>query len=122
MVSSGNFSVEQVLEEVCSNGSDVGHSEPDYSLDDVIKRLVNKFYPLRRLLNNYSTFNVEATFCLGNVFKRNEARRSNMDRVMLSTSVWPMITAEVLMWVKCINWQMLATPKASVGDHQFTQH
>ena len=36
-----------------------------------------------------------------------------MDRVMLSTiSVWPMITAEVLMWVKYINRRMLATPKA----------
>ena len=105
--------MEQVLEEVCSNGSDVGHSEPDYSLEDVIKRSVNKFYPLRRLLDDHSAFSVEASSCLENVFKRNEARRSNMDRVMLSTiSVWPMITAEVLMWVKYINRRMLATPKA----------
>lgn len=36
-----------------------------------------------------------------------------MDKIMLSTTrVWPMITAEVLMWVKCINHQMLATLKA----------
>ena len=113
MASNNTFSVEQVLEEVCSNGSDVGHSEPDYSLEDVIKRSVNKFYPLRRLLDDHSAFSVEASSCLENVFKRNEARRSNMDRVMLSTiSVWPMITAEVLMWVKYINRRMLATPKA----------
>ena len=91
------------MEEVCSNSRDVGYSEPDYSLEDVIKRLVNKFYPLRRFLDDYSTFSVEASFCLENVFKRNEAQRSNMDKVMFSTtSVWPMITAEVLMWVKCI--------------------
>ena len=97
MASSESFSLEQVLEEVCSNSSDVGNSEPDYSLEDVIKWSVNKFYPLRRLLDDYSTFSVEASFCLENVFKRNEARRSNMDRVMFSTtSVWPMITAEVL--------------------------
>ena len=113
MASNNTFSVEQVLEEVCSNGSDVGHSELDYSLGDVIKRSVNKFYPLRRLLDDHSAFSVEASSCLENVFKRNEARRSNMDRVMLSTiSVWPMITAEVLMWVKYINRRMLATPKA----------
>ena len=113
MASSENFNVEQVLEEVCSNGSDVGNSEPHYSLEDVIKRSVNKFYPLRRLLDDYSTLSVEASFCLENVFKRNEARRSNMDRVLWSTtSVWPMISAEVLMWVKCLNRRMLATPKA----------
>lgn len=113
MASSESFPREQVLEEVCSNGSDVGNSEPDYSLEDVIKRTVSKFYPLRRLLDNYSTFSVEASFCLENVFKRIEARRSNMDKVMFSTtSVWAMITAEVLMWVKCINRRMLATPKA----------
>ena len=60
MASNNTFSVErpveQVLEEVCSNGSDVGHSEPDCSLEDVIKRSVNKFYPLRRLLDDHSAF------------------------------------------------------------------
>ena len=100
MALSESFSLEQVVEEVYSDGSDVGNSEPEYSLADVIKRSVNKFYPLRWLLDDYSTFSVEASFCLENVLKRNEARRSNMDKVMFSTTiVWLMITAEVLMWV-----------------------
>ena len=50
MASSESFSREQVWEEVCLNGGGVGNSEPDYSLEDVIKRSVSKFYPLRRLI------------------------------------------------------------------------
>ena len=75
MASSENLSLEQALET----------RKTDYSLECVIKRSVNKFYPLRRLLDDYSTFSVEASFCLENVFKRNEARRSNMDKVILGS-------------------------------------
>ena len=109
-----SFTAEQVLEGVCSNGNGGGNSkEPDCSLEEVITRSVNNFRPLRRLLDNYDTFNVEASSCLENVFKRRESKGNNMDRVLLSrASVWPMITAEVLMWLKCINRRMLATLKA----------
>ena len=99
-----SFTAEQVLEEVCSNANSGGNSkEPECSLEEVIKRSVNNFRPLRRLLDNYDTFNVEASSCLENVFKRHESKGNNTDRVLLSrASVWPMITAEVLMWLKCI--------------------
>ena len=109
-----SFTAEQVFEEVCSNANSGGNSkEPECSLEEVIKRSVNNFRPLRRLLDNYDTFNVEASSCLENVFKRHESKGNNTDRVLLSrASVWPMITAEVLMWLKCINRRMLATPKA----------
>ena len=109
-----SITVERVLEEVCSNGNSGGNSkEPDCSLEEVIKRSVNNFRPLRWLLNDYYTLNVEASSCLENVFQRHESNGSNMDRVPLSrASVWSMITAEVLMWLKCINRRMLATPKA----------
>lgn len=114
MASGASFTVEQVLEEVCSDvESGVNSKEPDCSLEDVIKLSVNNFRPLRRLLDDYSTFHLEASSCLENVFNRHEAKRNNMERVLLSrVSVWPMITTEVLMWVKCINRRMLATPKA----------
>ena len=102
-----------MLEDVCSNGNSDGYSkELDCSLEDVIKLCVNNFPPLRQLLDDYPTFQVEASSCLENVFKRHEAKRNNMDKVLLSrASVWPMISGEVLMWVKCINRRMLATPK-----------
>lgn len=74
---------------------------------------MNTFYPLRQLLEDYSGFRVEARSCLEDVFKKHEAQRNNMERVLLSrASVRPMITSEVLMWVKCINRRMRATPKA----------
>ena len=109
-----SIAVERVLEEVCSNGNSGGNSkEPDCCLEDVIRRSVNNFRPLRRLLDDYYTCNVEASSCLENVFKRHESKGNNMDRVPLSrASVWLMITAEVLMWLKCINRRMLATPEA----------
>ena len=109
-----SFTAEQVFEEVCSNANSGGNSkEPECSLEEVIKRSVNNFRPLRRLLDNYDTFNVEASSCLENVFKRHGSKGNNMDRVLLSrASVWPMITTEVLMFLKCINRRILATPKA----------
>ena len=109
-----SVAVEQVLEEVCSNGNSGGNSKELYCcLEEVIRRSVNSFRPLRRLLDDYYTSNVEASSCLENVFKRHESKGNNMDRVSLSrASVWPMITAEVLMWLKCINRRILATQKA----------
>lgn len=109
-----SVAVEQVLEEVCSNGNSGGNSKELYCcLEEVIRRSVNSFRPLRRLLDDYYTSNVEASSCLENVFKRHESKGNNMDRVPLSrASVWLMITAEVLMWLKCINRRMLATPEA----------
>ena len=57
--------MERVLEEDCSNGNSGGNSkEPDCSPEEVIIRSVNNFRPLRRLLDNYDTFNVEASSCL----------------------------------------------------------
>ena len=108
-----SITVERVLQEVCSNGNSGGNSkELACSLEEVTKRSVNNFRPLRWLLDDYYTFNVEASSCLENVFQRHESKGNNMDRVPLSrASVWPMITAEVLMWLKCINRRMLATPK-----------
>ena len=86
---------------------------PKSRIVEVTKRSVNNFRPLRWLLDDYYTFNVEASSCLENVFQRHESKGNNMDRVSLSrASVWPMITTKVLMWLKCINRRMLATPKA----------
>lgn len=111
MAASASLTVEQVLEECLNDVNAVDNSkEPVCSLEDAIKGSVNTFYPLRQLLEDYSGFHVEAQSCL-----EDEAQRNNMERVLLSrASVWPMITSEVLVWVKCINRQMLATPKA--GD------
>ena len=73
-----SFTMKQVLEEVCSNGKSGGNSkEPDCSLEEVVTRSVNNFLPLRRLLDNYDTFNVEARSCLENVFKRHESKGNN---------------------------------------------
>lgn len=86
---------------------------PKSRIVEVTKRSVNNFRPLRWLLDDYYTFNVEASSCLENVFQRHESKGNNLDRVSLSrASVWPMITTKVLMWLKCINRRMLATPKA----------
>ena len=114
MAASASLTVKQVLEECLNDGSAVDNSiEPVCSVEDAIKGSVNTFYPLRQLLDDYSGFRVEARSCLEDVFKKHDAQINNMERVLLSrVSVWPMITSEVLMWVKCIKRRMLATPKA----------
>ena len=109
----GNFTVEQVLEEVCVSDGNEDAEVACSSVKDAVKLSVNSFHPLRGFLNEYYNFRAEVTRCLEDSFKRYELQTSKMDRVLLSkASMWPMITREVLMWIKTIHRRMVASPRA----------
>ena len=80
------FSAEQVIEEVCGNGD----------------------------TRNYSEFREDVSSQLQNVYHRREKGVHGTDKVLLSSlPAWPMISCEVLIWLRGIKRQMLANPKAT---------
>jgi len=113
--SSTIFTVEQIIDEVCSNGSDQEEKEPEPTLEEVIKISVASFHPLRHHFTNYSSFCSEASQCLESVYCKHESegRYDEVEKVLLSTqSIRPMINSEIQIWIKHIHRRMRANPTA----------
>ena len=103
--------IEYVLVESVETEEDEG---PGVSLNDILETSISNFTALQRSISNYTDFWEEARELMLNVYHRHEVGVHGMDKSLMSSlEAWPMITSEVLMWLKKIRRQMAANPKAS---------
>ena len=110
-----HFSREEVIEEVFVESVETEEDEgPDVSLSDIFEALISNFTALRRSISNFTDFRDEARELMLNVYHRHKVGVHGMDKSLMSSlPAWPMITSEVLMWLKKIRRRMSANPKAS---------
>ena len=107
------FSVEQVIEEVCSSGDTSELQGPQLSVEEVLKLSLENFRSLRPSVVNYSEFQEDVSRQLLNVYRRHEIGVHGTEKVLLSSlPAWPMISCEVSLWLRGVKRRMLANPKA----------
>ena len=107
------FSVEQVIEEVCSSGDTSELDGPQLSVEDVLKLSLENFRSLRPSVVNYSEFQEEVSRQLLNVYSRHKIGVHGTEKVLLSSlPARPMVSCEVSLWLRGVKRRMLANPKA----------
>lgn len=102
-----------MIEEVCSSGDTSELQGPQLSVVEVLKLSLENFRSLRPSVINYSEFREDVSRQLLNVYRSHEIGVHGTEKVLLtSPPAWPMLSCEVLLWLRGVKRRMLANPKA----------